>query len=77
MKESKIDIIENFVKDLDITVKELNHYCKFLKFTKEGEKNIEEGFEILKQKIKKMKKSTSVDEIKKYIKVNKLLEKKD
>lgn len=76
MKEKHLDEIERFISNFDGLVKDLEHFSSFLQMNKETENLREEAFSILHKKVKKMKKSEDMDDLKKVLRVKKILEKR-
>lgn len=69
--------IDEFVGQLEGEYKRLKHFCQYLKLSEENEKIVKDGLKLLKRKIKAMKKCTSVEEIKEYLSVKKVLKEDD
>lgn len=75
MKKKEIEIIEKFILDFEHLVKELENYSNYLQLGDATEELKDEALRILKKKLKKMKKAESKDDLKKVIRLKKLLEK--
>lgn len=78
MKQRDYQAIESFVLNFEHLVKELENYSDYLSLGDETTELKEEALEILKKKVKKMKKGLrdeDKDKINKVVRVNKILEK--
>lgn len=75
MKKKEIEIIEKFLLDFEHLVKELENYSSYLQLGEATEELKDEAIRILKKKLKKIKKAESKDDLKKVIRLKKLLEK--
>lgn len=75
MKKKEIEIIEKFLLDFEHLVKELENYSSYLQLGEATEELRDEAIRILKKKLKKIKKAESKDDLKKVIRLKKLLEK--
>jgi hypothetical protein len=75
MKKKEIQVIEKFILDFEHLVKELENYSSYLQLGDATEELKDEAIRILKKKLKKMKKAESKDDLKKVIRLKKLLEK--
>lgn len=75
MKKKEIQVIEKFILDFEHLVKELENYSSYLQLGEATEELKDEAIRILKKKLKKMKKAESKDDLKKVIRLKKLLEK--
>ena len=65
-----IDIIDTFVGQLDYANSRFKHLSQFLNYNC----NRVEGLNIIDKHLKKMKSCYSLDELKKYLKVNKVID---
>lgn len=75
MKKKEIEIIEKFLLDFEHLVKELENYSSYLQLGEATEELKDEAIRILKKKLKRIKKAESKDDLKKVIRLKKLLEK--
>jgi ADP-dependent phosphofructokinase/glucokinase len=75
MKEEKLEIVESFVEDFEDVIKRLEKYSGYLNLPEKAEGLRTEALEILNKKLKKIKKSKDEDDLKKHLKVKKIIEK--
>lgn len=74
MKSKEKEVIEDFVTNFEYLVDELENYAGYLKLGEDGDELKDKAIEILKKKLKKMKKADTKEEYKEVIRVKKLLE---
>lgn len=74
MDQKEIDAIEKFAKRLTGVVDELERYSGYLNLSPESVKIKDEAMKILKKKSDKVVNAETKKELKKVLKVNKLLE---
>jgi hypothetical protein len=68
--------IDEFVGKLINLTLEIENYSKYLRLIDEEKVVTDKAFKIINKKIKEMKKSNSIDEISKHLKVKKIMENK-
>ena len=75
MNASKKDLydLDDFVGKVENEYITLSNLTKYLVFDKDDKKVIDVGMDILKKKIKAMKKADNVEKIKDHVKVKKIL----
>jgi hypothetical protein len=75
MKQREIQAVESFITNFEYLVKELENYSEYLRLGKETEQLRADAIDILKKKIKKMKKATDEDDLKKVLRLKRVYEK--
>jgi hypothetical protein len=75
MKQREIQAVESFITNFDQLIKDLEAYSGYLRLGNEAEKLREDALDILKKKVKKMKKAKDEDELKKVLRLKKVYEK--
>jgi glutamyl-tRNA reductase len=75
MKQKEKEALESLTSYIDHLVKELDNYTGYLRLGDASEQLREEAMEIMKKKVKKLKKAETEKDYKKVIKVNKFLDK--
>lgn len=72
-KEEKELKVKKFAEDLDYSLYELKRLLKFIDLGNQSSKDdIKDGIKLLKKKVQKIKKSKSLKESSKYVKVKKI-----
>jgi hypothetical protein len=75
MKQRQIQAVESFITNFEQLVKELENYSEYLRLGKEAEQLRIDALDILKKKVKKMKKSKDEDDLKKVLRLKRVYEK--
>ncbi|MMZ42150.1 hypothetical protein D1872_36690 [compost metagenome] len=73
MSKNDSQAINNFIQDFEVILTDVTNESKFLKLTESNEEIKQEALKILRKKLKKIHKSESIDDLKKVLKVKKLL----
>jgi hypothetical protein len=69
--------LDKFVGLLDYEFRSIENFAQYIRFSKDDAPIVDEGLELLRKKLKKMKKSESVSELEEYVKINKVLKNKE
>lgn len=69
--DTKINI-EKFAEDFDTKFFEIKRFVTFLNVSGKYEESLYRGMDIIESKFKKLKKSKSIDDASKYVKVKKI-----
>lgn len=75
MNEQEQKVVDRFKSDLGIVVSELDNYSGYLKLGPKGEENRDKALKILSKKLEKLNNAEGKKEIKKIIRLGKLMEK--
>jgi hypothetical protein len=73
MSKNDSQTINNFIQDFEVILTDVMNESRFLKLTESNEEIKQEALKILQKKLKKIHKSESIDDLKKVLKVKKLL----
>ena len=66
-------VIERFIEDFRLVTNDLELHSEYLELSPEGQRIRDEAISILKHKLQKIEKAESMSDLKKVIKINKLL----
>lgn len=76
MRDKKI--LDDFYNDLSFNIENIDHFISFLNLSDKEKKFYKKALKLLKNKQKNIKKSNSLDELNKHLRVKKLIkDKKD
>lgn len=76
MRDKKI--LDDFYNDLSFNIENIEHFISFLNLSDKEKKFYKKALKLLKNKQKNIKKSNSLDELNKHLRVKKLIkDKKD
>lgn len=76
MKAEDQKTIDHFITDMGRIVDDLENYSGYLELSPDANKVKEQALEILRKKVRKLQKAEDISDVKKVIKVNKLLGRK-
>lgn len=75
MNKAEEQVVTSFIDDLEVVLTDLKKRTAYLKLSPEMEKAKNEALRILEKKLNKLHKASSKDDLKKVIKLKKLLNK--
>jgi hypothetical protein len=75
MKQREIQAVESFILQFEHMVDELENYSKYLQLNESTEELRSQALEILRKKVKKMKKAKDEGDLKKVLRLGKILKK--
>lgn len=75
MNKAEEQVVSSFIDDLEVILTDLKKQTTYLKLSPEMEKAKNEALRILEKKLNKLYKASSKDDLKKVIKLKKLLNK--